>query len=258
MVLSLNSNAGIVAPASKRRFRRRYPFCVKKSFARGCVTSLLMLGVVGFAYAQASASSTAAAAETFSFRQVLCFAPAIRALPTPQRSNAKLQCLPTYRITSGQLQLPKSPNSTAGYFEKVSPDPHLREVPDTPDVSNTSGDDVLLSGVNAPASSVRYVLGPALLTSVSVSSADSVQINGQWSVNYGLSVHGALLWDAIGRRVFHDEIAAVANGMVYSVSIIEPSQKSYTPLGSFGEISDGLSQSEATALAGQMWQPKKK
>jgi len=221
------------------------------------VTSLLTLSVIGFPYAQASASSTGAA-ETFSFRQVLCFAPAIRALPTPQRSNAKLQCLPAYRITSGKFQLPKSPNSSAGYFEKVSPDPHLMEVPDTPDVSNTSGDDVLLSGVNAPASSVRYVLGPALLTSVSVSSADSVQINGQWSVNYGLSVHGALLWDAIGKRNFHDEIAAVANGMVYSVSIIEPTQKSYTPLGGFGEISDGLSQSEATALAGQMWQPKKK
>jgi len=221
------------------------------------MTSLLMLSVVGCAYSQASASSGGTAVESFSFRQVLCFAPAVRALPTPQRSNAKLECLPAFRITPALLQVLKAPNPSAGYFEKVAPDPHLREVPDTSNVSNTSGSDVLLSGVNATASSMRYLLGPALLTSVSVSSADSAEINGQWGVNYGLTVHGALLWDAIARRNFHDEIAVVANGMVYSVSIIEPSQKSYTPLGGFGEISGGLSQSEATSLAGQMWQAKK-
>jgi preprotein translocase subunit SecD len=214
-----------------------------------------MLSAVGFPLAQASASS---GAETFSFRQVLCFAPAVRALPTPQRSSAKLQCLPEYRIVPTRLQIHKSPNGSTGYFEKVAPDPHLMEVPDTQNVSNTSGANVLLSGVNATAASVRYVLGPALLTSLSVSSADSAQINGQWVVNYGLTVHGALLWDAIARRNFHAEIAVVANGEIYSMSIIEPSQKTYTSIGGFGEISGGLSQREAMALAGQMWQPKKK
>jgi hypothetical protein len=213
-----------------------------------------MLSAVGFPLAQASASS---GAETFSFRQVLCFAPAVRALPTPQRSNAKLQCLPAYRIVPTSLQIHKSPNNSTGYFENVAPDPHLREVPDTANVSNTSSVNVLLSGVNATTSSVRYVLGPTLLTSLSVSSADSTQLNGQWVVNYGLSVHGALLWDAIARRNFHGEIAVVANGMVYSVMIIEPSQRSYTQLGGFGEINGGLTQSEAIVLAGQMWQPKK-
>jgi len=246
-----------MAPARECRVERHYPFRVKRSFALGIMTALLMVSAVGFPYSLASAS-TGTVAESFSFRQVLCFAPAVRALPTPQRSSAKLQCLPAYLITPALLHTLKAPNPSAGYFEKVSPDPRLREVPDTPNVSNTSGGDVLLSGVNATASGVRYVLGPALLSSLSVSSADSVQINGQWAVNYGLTVHGALLWDAIARRNFHVEIAVVANGMVYSVSIIEPSQKSYTPIGGFGEISGGLSQSEATALAGQMWQPKKK
>jgi len=231
---------------------------VRRSFARGTVTSLLMLGVVGFPYSSTAASSTGAAADSFSFRQVLCFAPAVRASPTPQRSAAKLECLPAYRITPARLQIHKSPNNTTGHFEKVAPDPHLREVPDTPNVSNTLGGDGLVSGVNATASSVRHVLGPAPLTSLSVSSADSVQINGRRAVNYGLTVHGALLWDAVARGNFHDDIAVVANGKAYSVSIIEPSQKSYAPLGGLGEMSCGLFQSEATALAGQMWQPKKK
>lgn len=245
----------IVAPARKRRDGGYYPFQVKRSFARGALIAPLMLSVVGFPYSLASASS--AGTDSFSFRQVLCFAPAVRALSIPQRSNAKLECPPAYRIVPAQLQIDKAPNSSGGYSEKVAPDPHLEEVPDTPTVSNTSAANVLLSGVNATAASERYVLGPAQLTSLSVSSADSVQINGQWAVNYGLSVHGALLWDAIARRNFHDEIAVVANGKVYSVFIIEPSQKSYTPLGGFGEINGGLTQSEATALAGQMWQPKK-
>jgi hypothetical protein len=233
------------------------PFRVRRSFARGTLTSLLMLGVVGLPYSPTAASSTGAATDSFSFRQVLCFAPAVRASSTPQRSAAKLECLPAYRITPARLQIHKSPNISTGYFKKVAPDPHLMQVPDTPNVSNTLGGDGLVSGVNATASRVRYVLGPAQLTSLSVSSADSVQINGQRAVNYGLTVHGALLWDAVARGNFHDEIAVVANGEVYSASIIEPSQGSYTPLGGFGEISGGLSQSEATAPAGQMCQPKK-
>jgi hypothetical protein len=217
-----------------------------------------MLSVVGFPFSPATASSASAATTSFSFRQVLCVAPPVGHSSTPQRSNAKLQCLPAYQIMPSRLQIHKSPNSSTGYFENVAPDPHLREVPDTPIVSNTSGGDVLLSGVSATTSSERYVLGPALLTSLSISSADSVEINSQWLVNYGLTVHGALLWDAIARRTFHEEIAVVAKGEVYSVLIIEPSQKTYTPMGGFGEIGGGFSQSEATALAGQMWQPKKK
>lgn len=189
---------------------------------------------------------------------MLCLAPPLRASSTPERSAAKLECLPAYLITPARLQLPKSPNSNAGYFEKVVPDPHLKYVPDTTSTAATVTQNELLSSVTATSASERFVVGPALLTSLSVSSADSVQINGQWVVNYGLSVHGALLWDATARRDFHDEIAVVANGEVYAVFFIEPSQKFYTPVGGFGEISDGLSQSEATALAGKMWQPKKK
>jgi hypothetical protein len=245
----------IMAPANERGVERYYPFRVKRSFALGTVASMVMFGAVVSPYA--SASSKSPVASSFSFRQVLCVAPVIRASSTPQRSNAKLQCLPAYRITPARLQIHKSPNDSAGYFENVAPDPHLQEVPDTPNVSNAAGGDVLLSGVNATTRNLRYVLGLALLTSLSVSSADSVQINDQWLVNYGLTAHGALLWDSIARRNFHDEIAVVANGEVYAVLIIEPSQKSYTAMGGFGEISGGLSQSEATALAGQMWQLKK-
>jgi hypothetical protein len=230
---------------------------VKRSFFRGTVTALLVLGAAGIPYSHASASSSAAAYE-FSFRQVLCLAPAARASSTPQSSPAKLQCLPRYRITPARLQIRKSPNKSTEYYEKVVPDPHLMEVPDTPVASDTLSSDVLLSDVNATASSARYVLGPSLLTSLSISSADSVEINGQWVVDFGLTVHGALLFEAITRRSFHEEIAAVANGTVYTVSIIEPSQKTYTSYGGFGEIGGGLSQSEATTLAGSMWQPKKK
>jgi hypothetical protein len=253
-----NDDRVITTPAGNRRFWRHYPFCVKKSFARGSLTALVLMGVIGISSSQVSASSSGAIDNSFSFRQVLCLAPPIGASSIPQRSSAKLECLPAYLITPARLQLPKSPNSSAGYFEKIAPDPHLREVPDTPSTAGTVTQNELLSGVNATSSSERFVVGPALLTSLSVSSADSVQINGQWAVNYGLSVHGALLWDAIARRTFHDEIAVVANGEVYAVLFIEPSQKSYTPVGGFGQVGDGLTQSEATALAGQMWQPKKK
>ena len=114
-----------------------------------------------------ASASTSSAPGDVTFRAILCFAPLAPAKPRFSKSAALPDCRPSYRLTAKNLGV--DPNNSAQGFKMktVKPDPRFLNFPDSTSVAHSSTSILLLSGLKGSAA-MRYVLGPARLTSSTV------------------------------------------------------------------------------------------
>ena len=194
----------------------------------------------------ATASSTNSTASV-SFRAVLCFAPAL-AVAAPPTIEPLPTCGSSYRLTAKNLDV----NPLQGTYRTISPDPVFRNTPSSSSTQNRLSTDVILPGVNGDNTVERYVLGPARMTSSAIKSATVEKLSGQWAVSYQLTPSGSEVWNSFARQQFHELIAIVANGRVYSSPIIQPDSTHFTSFGATGLITGNFTAAEARRLANYM------
>ena len=104
--------------------------------------------------------------------------------------------------------------------------------------------------MSSSGSKVRYVLGPAELTSSSVATARAFKNQtGAWTVDYAMTASGAVLWNKVAKENFHQLLAIDLNGVVVSAPILQPTQLVFSSFDGKGEISGNLTKSEAFSLA---------
>jgi preprotein translocase subunit SecD len=198
----------------------------------------------------ATVASAANSSADVTFRAVLCFAPR---LPTQKSTPPKVkapgalpECAPSYRLTAKNLDV----NVNVGTTKTIRPDPIFRDLPNSAQNQMTS--EVILPGIKGAMSDQRYVLGPVQLTSSSIKSAKVEKFSGQWAVSYTLTRSGSVAFASFAKRQFHELIAVVANGEVYSAPIIQPSSATFVSFGGAGLITGNFTKSEARHLAAQM------
>jgi hypothetical protein len=182
------------------------------------------------------------------FRPVLCLAPPYDGPANDPQPGAT--CSPSSELNLKNLDVVPDGNSAAGFTtQSVPPDAPLAGVPSTTPARDKSGATVLLPG-SAGLAGVRYVLGPAQMTSRSVARAHALKDQvGGWVVDYTMTRAGAALWDRVANEDFHLQLAVDFDGAVVSDPIIQPTQSNFTSFNGQGEISGGLTRSDAMRLA---------
>jgi preprotein translocase subunit SecD len=97
---------------------------------------------------------------------------------------------------------------------------------------------------------IRYVLGPAVMTSRAIASATATKgQTGGWVVSWTTTSAGAAAWDRVTRASFHQLLALDVGGVVVSAPIIEPTQTTFTSFRGQGQVSGNWSQAEAMKIA---------
>jgi hypothetical protein len=196
------------------------------------------------------------------FRPVLCVVPPYdRLVISHQPALSESSCGP-FRLTPASTQVVPSTQSASG-FNYQSPQPAIiLEGERTTTASHDSASRVvLLDGL--PGSSVqvgpptskglRYLLGPAVMSSRSIVSAAATKTQtGAWVVDWTTTPAGSAQWDRVARASFHRLLAIDVGGVVVSAPIIEPTQSVFTSFGGRGEVSGGWGRAEATRIASAM------
>jgi hypothetical protein len=218
-----------------------------KVFPRGqIIASAAILLALVFDSQGAAMASAAQTHKDVTFRAVLCFAPLFAAAASTTSIVTSAKCAPKYRLTAKNLDV----NASVGTSKTIKPDPVFRDVPDSArTVTSSNG---VFPGIAGVESHQRYVLGPVEMTSSGIKSAKVEYLSGQWSVSYTLTPSGGVTWNSFVKRQFHEVIAVVANGQVYSDPIILPDTSTFVSFGDSGLISGNLTKAEARQLASQM------
>jgi hypothetical protein len=264
----------VLIPEARQHQRRRY---LRRGMVIGTlalviaaliVSSVLLLrGPAAGGKAQSGPTPVAAAGASgrVLFRPMLCFAPAYTA-PTgaslkaaPRGVEPIPACTASSQLTATNLAV--TPNTAAqGYsadFGTFAPDAQYAPYPST-SVHKTgyASGTVLLPGIGSACGTAkgRCVLGPAEMSGRSIGTATVTQTqSGAWVVDYSMAGSAnAALWDKVAQENFHQLLGIELDGVVYSVPIIQPAQSTFSSFGGRGEISGGLTRSEAVQLAKEM------
>jgi len=206
----------------------------------------------------ASAGAGGVTAGAVYFRPVLCFAPAYDPAAHSATSSAAPSCSAASTLSAANLDT--RPGGVPGGFESnvAPPDQALAGVPSTKPAAVTPSATVLLPGVPLPrheaaGSAMRYVLGPAEMSSSAIESATATRSEtGQWVVRYTTTASGAALWDKTAEENFHQFLAVELDGVVYTAPIIQPTQTAFTSFFGKGEVSGDLTKAQAQQLAGAL------
>jgi preprotein translocase subunit SecD len=159
------------------------------------------------------------------FRPVLCTVPPYTAPPpgTPPPPAGPPQC---------------SSSASAG-----QPDTTLASVPNTPKGSDNAQSNVLLP---EKGSTVRYVLGPAILNGSIIKNATAAvpQNGGGWQVNFTLTSSGSPKFDQLAQQYYQKQVAIELDGVVQSAPTINAQS-----FGGQGQITGNFTQGSADNLA---------
>lgn len=214
----------------------------------------LLLGVSGPAGANGGTASVL-------FRPVLCAVPPYdKFVKGAQPVLSAASCGPS-SLNPSTMGVTPSKGSPGGYtYQSPQPAIILEGERTTKPSHDVSSKVVLLSGLpgssvyaRTPASKgIRYVLGPAVMTSRAIASATAVKTGGLWVVDWTTTPSGSALWDRVARASFHELLALDVGGVVVSAPIIEPTQVAFTSFKGHGQVSGDWSQSEATSIAAAM------
>ena len=192
-----------------------------------------------------------AATGDFAMRSVLCLAPPYRSPaaggPLPSGCSS-----PRYSLEAPNLTV----DTTTGNSNvaAIAPDPALAPYP-----SSSAGDDdahptgtVLVPLVGG--SGQRYLLGPVLLTSsvVARDGARAVFEPDVWLVDVTLTAAGAVKWDTVAQRYFHQLLAMVVDGRVLSAPLTEPNQATFASFGGRVQVSGTFGRATAEHLAADL------
>ena len=244
---------------ARQRRRRRW-------LISGIVTvaGLLLLGAVagvasgrgeiGPVVSQAPAppaSASALTASQFSVRPVLCLAPPASASAPLHPGTPLPACTAASALSAGNLRVDPADGISVDPAA-VPPDPQFASFPSTTSARDSPGATVILPGVGAANTSVRYVLGPAGLTAGDVRAATVQFITGEWRVNLTLTESGSARWDALARQQFHALVGVVVDNQVISAPVNEPTQSTFISFSGRLQIAAGLTRRQAMALAGRL------
>jgi hypothetical protein len=98
-------------------------------------------------------------------------------------------------------------------------------------------------------SGVRYLLGPSELSGSAVASAQAAFQARQWVVDVTLTGPGAVGFDALSEKYFHEIIGIDVDGTVVSAPLTQPAQAAFTSFAGRVQISGSFSKAEAQNLA---------
>ncbi len=190
------------------------------------------------------------------FRPVLCEAPPYEPAESGQSAQVSLSCSGASALTAQNLNIQPFSTPPSGFttdLSRIPPDAALGGTPSTnPSHERTSATVLVPWAPGSHAGAVRYVLGPAQLTTASIKLASAKNIGGDlWVVNYTMTTAGSALMDKVAFENFHQQIAVELGGNVYSTPLVEPTQTSFTSYQGKGQIS-GLTKSQAALLSSAM------
>ena len=196
------------------------------------------------------------------FRPVLCAVPPYdRFVTSRQPAVTAASCGPS-GLSPATMQVFPSRQSPEGFTYQSPPPALILEGERTTKASADAASRVVLLG-GLPGSSVyaatptskgiRYVLGPAVMTSRSIASATATKTrSGHWVVDWTTTPAGSAQWDRVARANFHRLLALDVGGVVVSAPIIEPTQSAFTSFKGQGQVSGDWSEAEATRIAAAM------
>ncbi|HXQ60988.1 MAG TPA: protein translocase subunit SecD [Acidimicrobiales bacterium] len=95
----------------------------------------------------------------------------------------------------------------------------------------------------------RNLLGPAEMNGTAVASATAQFIAPSWVVNATLTGKGAIEWDNLTKKYFHEIIGIDLDGQIVSNPLTLPSQATWTTFGGRVQISGNFTQTSAQNLA---------
>lgn len=192
------------------------------------------------------------------FRPVLCAVPPYdRFVTGHQPALSAALCGPS-SLKAPSLVVTPSKASPSGYVSQ-SPQPALilEGERTTKPVHDEASKVVLLGGLpgsslyagTSASKGMRYLLGPAVMTSRAIASATATKMAGRWVVEWTTTPAGTVLWDRAARSSFHGLLALDVAGVVVTAPIIEPTQGSFRAFNGHGEMAGDWSQAEATRIA---------
>jgi len=204
-----------------------------------------------------SASASSGPTSGFSFRAVLCYAPPLSAKTAFPSAAAIPTCTSAYRLTEKKLDVDPGNSASCFTLKTVKPDPRFLRFRDTPIAKMFPRSEVVVPGIHGNKESQRFVLGRSQLTNSSIKSAKAEkQSLGGWVVAYRLTPSGRATWNSFAKLQFHGLFAVVANGIVYSAPVIQPTLTKFKSFGDSGVVSGNFTRTEALDLAAWM-QPTK-
>jgi hypothetical protein len=246
----------VLIPEARAHQRRRYT----RTGAVIVVTALVGAALIAAAVAlwgspagsksQASpapAGAAGAVSGRVDFRPVLCLVPPYTPGDSTPVTLGASTCSAGSRMSAQNLNV--KPTSSDFSSNNVPVDSALAGVPSTAPSADASATTVLLPEVGPQRpGAVRYVLGPAQMTSASVASARTIRTSyGDWEVDF--TTKNGAVWDKVTQANFHQELGIELNGVVYSAPLIEPQVSSFHSFDGQGEISGNLTKAQALRLA---------
>jgi len=219
----------------------------------------VVVDVPGVKNAQAELKQIGATAQLL-FRPVLCYAPRYQGRSNPHAavdpSALPQTCPSSYQLVTSNLQGSASSSGGVAYPSPAQgfQYPTLAKYPSTaPTTDETHPNSVVLLG-GLPSSGCypnRCLLGPAELTGRAVKSAVAQEqtSTGTWVVNFTLTGAGAVGWNSMAQKYFHEVIGIELDGVVQSAPITQPTQSSFSSFGNTVQVSGNFTQASADALA---------
>jgi hypothetical protein len=201
-----------------------------------------------------SALLGAVAAGSIKFRPIECAAPTLSIESQPGRGPAQpLACGSGYLLTAKSLKVDIDIGQPTA---QVSPDPALATLESTSDTHDAGSATVLLpAGTSSGFDDERLVCGPAEVVGSDVVSAGTSHQGTQWSVDLNLTTAGTKKYETLTRTQFHAYVAVDVDGTVISGPLVEPTQSTYSALGSKIQIYAGLTMNQAIDLADDLTSP---
>jgi preprotein translocase subunit SecD len=138
---------------------------------------------------------------------------------------------------------PAGPPQCSSSASAGQPDTTLASVPNTPKGSDNAQSNVLLP---EKGSTVRYVLGPAILNGSIIKNATAAvpQNGGGWQVNFTLTSSGSPKFDQLAQQYYQKQVAIELDGVVQSAPTINAQS-----FGGQGQITGNFTQGSADNLA---------
>ncbi len=254
----------VLIPEARAHQRRRYTRTGVAMVITALVLAALIAAVVALwggsagGKSQASpplATATARVTGRVDFRPVLCLVPLYAPSGPTQVTLGASSCSAASAMTAQNLDV-QPIQSSAGFSSDLGAvplDSALTGVPSTTPSADKAAATVLLPEVIPPGhqGDVRYLLGPAQMSSASIASARVVRTSyGAWVVDF--TTKNGALWDKVTQQNFHQELAIELDGVVYSAPLIQPAQRSFSSFDGQGEISGTLTKAQAMRLAAAM------
>jgi preprotein translocase subunit SecD len=195
------------------------------------------------------------------FRPVLCAVPPYdKFVTSAQPALSVASCGPS-ALTTASVQVTPSKQSPLGYIDRIPQPAIILEGERTTKPAHDAAAKVVLLGglpgsslyaATATSKGVRYVLGPAVMTSRAIASATVTKSAGRWIVEWTTTPSGLARWDRVAQENFHRLLALDVGGVVVTAPIIEPTQAGFTSFNGRGQVSGNWTQAEATRIATAM------